>query len=111
MLSYATVHSIFLPSYDQVRETPMTTTPIDLQLHNASRDKRVHGGGSSMRSSAAICLAALVTALALITAAPPLARSAPSTSPGQLYGFGENPYGELASTRNNNNAKAANPTP
>src|SRR5262249_31738572 len=42
---------------------------------------------------------------------PPLARSAPSTSPGQLYGFGENYYGELGTTKNNNDSKAANPTP
>lgn len=59
---------------------------------------------------AAVRSALLAGALSLSLAALPASASAEASSPGELYAFGANEFGELGSTLNNG-SEAANPTP
>jgi alpha-tubulin suppressor-like RCC1 family protein len=66
---------------------------------------------SSIGMRGALLLAAFVTMpVLMIAAAPPLAGSAPGTSPGQLYAFGENEFGQLGKEEHSG-TEEPNPTP
>jgi alpha-tubulin suppressor-like RCC1 family protein len=59
---------------------------------------------------AAVCSALLVGAVSLSLAALPASASADGSSPGELFAFGANEFGELGSALNNG-SEAANPAP
>ncbi len=63
------------------------------------------GPRGTVRLTLPVALLALVA-----TVAPALANAASSTSPGQLYAFGDNRYGQLGNAANNGSEKP-NPTP
>jgi alpha-tubulin suppressor-like RCC1 family protein len=69
--------------------------------------------GSDRRTKhprAAVCAALLVAALSLSLVALPASANAEASSPGELYAFGANEFGELASPLNNG-SETANPVP
>jgi alpha-tubulin suppressor-like RCC1 family protein len=70
----------------------------------AGSDRRTKHPRAAARS------ALLLGALSLSLVALPAAASAETSSPGELYAFGANEFGELGSTLNNG-SEAANPTP
>jgi alpha-tubulin suppressor-like RCC1 family protein len=69
----------------------------------------LHHPSDRRRTTALAMLSALALALALVASSPALAAGAPS-SPGELFAFGANRFGELASSVNAG-SEAANPTP